>query len=300
MTTSDLNTSASAITPTITQFCHQAWQLNAKALYVENDDGKTYLITDMTPFHPVSHIWPDHPADRGFVSVNGEEYIVEDCLVGAVEQSTRKLYIAADIPVKRDTEGWAFVVVHQLPASASMININDEVGLTVDKDYQASLSRGHSAGHIAFLALNKVLAESYWRKDADRKDPLGSYDFNSYAQVTSFVTPELCTDKYRLGKTLKKRGLNVADMLANLDAIEADINQMISSWLAESTLVAMRLEGEALTDSRYWEWQLDSDTLVSIPCGGTHIENTSELKSLSVKLTQLDDQHIEMLTHVIR
>lgn len=300
MTTSDLITSAQAITPTITQFCHQAWQLNAKALYVESIDSQSYLITDVTPFHPVSHIWPDHPADRGFVSVNGEQYIVEDCLVGAIEQSTGKLSIAADIPVKRDTEGWAFVVVHQLPASASMINIGDEVELSVDKEYQASLSRGHSAGHIAFLALNKVLAESYWRKDADRKDPLGSYDFNSYAQVTSFVTPELCTDKYRLGKTLKKRGLNVADMLANLKGVEADINQMIAGWLAESTSVAMRVEGEALTDSRYWEWQLNADTLVSIPCGGTHIENTSELKALSVKLTQLDDQHIEMLTHVIR
>ena len=300
MTTSDLITPASAITPTLTQFCHQTWQLNAKVLYVENNDSQTYVITNLTPFHPVSHIWPDHPADRGFVSVNGEQYIVEDCLVGAIEQSTGKLCIAADIPVKRDTEGWAFVVVHQLPASASMINIGDEVELSVDEEYQASLSRGHSAGHIAFLALNKVLAESYWRKDADRKDPLGSYDFNSYAQVTSFVTPELCTDKYRLGKTLKKRGLNVADMLANFDGIEADINQMIAGWLAELTPVAMRLEGEALTDSRYWEWQLNADTLVSIPCGGTHIKNTSELKALSVKLTQLDDQNIEMLTHVIR
>lgn len=300
MTTSDLITPASAITPTLTQFCHQTWQLNAKVLYVENNDSQTYVITNLTPFHPVSHIWPDHPADRGFVSVNGEQYIVEDCLVGAIEQSTGKLCIAADIPVKRDTEGWAFVVVHQLPASASMINIGDEVELSVDKEYQASLSRGHSAGHIAFLALNKVLAESYWRKNADRKDPLGSYDFNSYAQVTSFVTPELCTDKYRLGKTLKKRGLNVADMLANLEGVEADINQMIAGWLTESTSVVMRLEGEALTDSRYWEWQFNADTLVSIPCGGTHIENTSELKVLSVKLTQLDDQHIEMLTHVIR
>ncbi|WP_435248622.1 alanyl-tRNA editing protein [Vibrio sp. nBUS_14] len=300
MTTSDLITPASAITPTLTQFCHQTWQLNAKVLYVENNDSQTYVITNLTPFHPVSHIWPDHPADRGFVSVNGEQYIVEDCLVGAIEQSTGKLCIAADIPVKRDTEGWAFVVVHQLPASASMINIGDEVELSVDEEYQASLSRGHSAGHIAFLALNKVLAESYWRKNADRKDPLGSYDFNSYAQVTSFVTPELCTDKYRLGKTLKKRGLNVADMLANLEGVEADINQMIAGWLTESTSVVMRLEGEALTDSRYWEWQFNADTLVSIPCGGTHIENTSELKVLSVKLTQLDDQHIEMLTHVIR
>lgn len=300
MTTSDLITQAQAITPTITQFCHQAWQLTAKALYVESDSSKTYLINDVTPFHPVSHIWPDHPADQGFVTVGDVQYSVEDCLVGAIEQSTGKLHIAADIPVKRDAEGWAFVVVHQLPASASMINVNDEVVLSVDKEYQASLSRGHSAGHIAFLALNKVLAESYWRKDADRKDPLGSYDFNSYAQVTSFVTPELCTDKYRLGKTLKKRGLNVADMLANLEGIEADINQMISGWLTQSTPVVMRLEGEALTDSRYWEWQLDAETLVSIPCGGTHIENTSELNALSVKLTQLDDQHIEMLTHVIR
>ena len=300
MTTSDLITQAEVITPTITQFCHQIWQLNAKALHVESDDSKTYLITDVTPFHPVSHIWPDHPADQGFVTVGDVQYPVEDCLVGAIEQSTGKLFIAADIPVKRDAEGWTFVVVHQLSASASMINIHDEIVLSVDKEYQASLSRGHSAGHIASLALNKVLAESYWRKDADRKDPLGSYDFNSYAQVTSFVTQELCTDKYRLGKTLKKRGLNVADMLANLESIEADINQMISGWLAESTPVAMRLEGEALTDSRYWEWQLDAETLVSIPCGGTHIESTSELKRLSVKLTQLDEQHIEMLTHVIR
>jgi len=301
MTTSDLITQAEVITPTITQFCHQIWQLNAKALHVESDDSKTYLITDVTPFHPVSHIWPDHPADQGFVTIDDDvQYPVEDCLVGAIEQSTGKLCIAADIPVKRDAEGWVFVVVHQLSASASMINIHDEIVLSVDKEYQSSLSRGHSAGHIASLALNKVLAESYWRKDADRKDPLGSYDFNSYAQMTSFVTQELCTDKYRLGKTLKKRGLNVADLLANLDGIETDINQMISGWLAEPTPVAMRLEGEALTDSRYWEWQLDADTLVSIPCGGTHIENTSELKALSVKLTQLDDQHIEMLTHVIR
>ncbi|NAZ97566.1 alanyl-tRNA editing protein [Vibrio toranzoniae] len=300
MTTSNLITQAEVITPTITQFCHQIWQLNAKVLHIESDENKTYLITDVTPFHPVSHIWPDHPADQGFVTVGDVQYPVEDCLVGAVEQSTGKLFIAADIPVKRDAEGWTFVVVHQLSASASMINIHDEIVLSVDKEYQASLSRGHSAGHIASLALNKVLAESYWRKDADRKDPLGSYDFNSYAQVTSFVTQELCTDKYRLGKTLKKRGLNVADMLANLESIEADINQMISGWLAESTPVAMRLEGEALTDSRYWEWQLDAETLVSIPCGGTHIESTSELKRLSVKLTQLDEQHIEMLTHVIR
>ena len=136
MTTSDLITPA-AITPTITQFCHQTWQLEAKVLYVESDESKTYLITDVTPFHPVSHIWPDHPADKGTVNLGGVQYIVDDCLVGAIEQSTGKLYVAADIPVKRDTEGWVFVVVHQLPISASTISINEQVSLSVDKEYQA-------------------------------------------------------------------------------------------------------------------------------------------------------------------
>jgi len=292
-------TTSTQITPTITQFCHQIWSLTATVQYVEQQADKTYLVVDKTPFHPVSHIWPDHPADQGYVTIEQQRVDVEDCLVGAIEQSTGKLYVSADIPVKRDTEGWIFVVVHQLPASAEMLKVGDAVELNVNQAYQDSLSRGHSAGHVAYLALNQVLAAHYWRKDADRKDPLGHYDFNSYAQVTSFVTPDLCTDKYRLGKTLKKRGLNVANMLENLAEIEASVNQTIAEWLAVETQVSMKLEGECLTDSRYWQWQKNETSLVSIPCGGTHITSSTQLGRLSVKLTKLDDQHIEMQTHVI-
>ena len=288
------------INPTITQFCHQTWSLIATTQYLEQQTEKTYLVVDKTPFHPVSHIWPDHPADRGYIVANQQQIEVENCLVGAIEQSTGKLFVAEDIPVKRDTEGWVFVVVHQLPASSEAIEVGQPVELHVDQDYQDSLSRGHSAGHVAYLALNQVLAEQYWRKDADRKDPLGHYDFNSYAQVTSFVTPDLCTDKYRLGKTLKKRGLNVANMLENLSEIEIAVNQTIADWLEQKSPVAMKLDGECLTDSRYWQWQKSESTLISIPCGGTHINSTDELGNLAVKLTKLDDQHIEMQTHVNR
>ena len=77
MTTSDLITPA-AITPTITQFCHQTWQLEAKVLHVESDESKAYLITDVTPFHPISHIWPDHPADKGTVNFGDLQYTVDD------------------------------------------------------------------------------------------------------------------------------------------------------------------------------------------------------------------------------
>ena len=184
------------ITATKTRFCHQTWQLEAQVQIVLSTSEATYVVTDVTPFHPVSHIWPDHPADKGTMTVNGKSFDVIDCQVGAVELASGELYVGQTIPVKRDTEGWAFVVVHILPFTDTF-GAGDIALLDVDKEYQLSLSRGHSAGHIAYLALNKVLAQSYWRKDADRKDPHGNYDFNSYAQETSFVTPDKCLDTDR-------------------------------------------------------------------------------------------------------
>ncbi|MDW1810581.1 alanyl-tRNA editing protein, partial [Vibrio sp. Vb2362] len=98
------------ITATKTRFCHQTWQLEAQIQLVQYTEEVTYVITDVTPFHPVSHIWPDHPADKGTLKVNGAEHDVVDCQVGAVEQESGALYVGSDIPVKRDAEGWVFVV----------------------------------------------------------------------------------------------------------------------------------------------------------------------------------------------
>lgn len=286
------------IRPTKTMFCHDIWQLESEIQLVSRQDDQTYIVVRETPFHPVSHIWPDHPADKGTISFGEHEYCVADCQVGAVEHESGTLYVGKAIPVKRDTDGWSFVVVHCLSGSEADLNVGNVVCLNVDKEYQQSLSRGHSAGHIAFLALNKVLAQSYWRKDADRKDPLGNFDFNSYAQETSFVTPDRCDDVYRLGKTLKKRGLNTAEVFTELADIEVKVNQQIGEWLSTESMVSMRLEGESLTDSRYWQWQLPGHDLAVIPCGGSHISSTSELGSICVSLIQRDAQNIEMHTHV--
>ncbi len=184
------------VTPTKVTFCQQVWQLDSSVQLIDHADDKTYLVTEVTPFHPVSHIWPDHPADKGQIIIDGTSHEVFDCLVGTVEEATGRLYVDQQIPVKRDTQGWLFVVVHVLDGCVTPEN--NLVSLQVDKDHQQALSRGHSAGHLAYLALNKVLTESYWRKEADRKDPHGNYDFNSYAQETSFVTEDRCVDHYRL------------------------------------------------------------------------------------------------------
>ncbi|GAL23803.1 predicted metal-dependent hydrolase [Vibrio variabilis] len=286
------------ITASKVHFCNQTWQLDSQIQLVNHHEEHCDVVVKDTPFHPVSHIWPDHPADRGTLSTSTESYPVTDCLVGAVELETGKLFVAQSIPVKRDTDGWVFVVVHRISKQA-VLSEGETVSLSVDKEYQDSLSRGHSAGHIASLALNKVLAEAYWRKDADRKDGLGHYDFNSYAQEQSFVTPDACFDNYRLGKTLKKRGLNTAQVLEELKEIESRVNQQLNLWLSEGSDVEMQLEGPYLTSSRYWHCNLDGVDVV-MPCGGTHVTTTSSLKRLNVELRAIDANYIEMHTHVSR
>ncbi|GLR07230.1 metal-dependent hydrolase [Vibrio hyugaensis] len=288
-----------AITATKTRFCHQTWQLEAHVQFVQSTSEATHVVTDVTPFHPVSHIWPDHPADKGTLTIKGMKFEVVDCQVGAVELASGELYIGQAIPVKRDTEGWAFVVVHVLPFTDTF-DAGDIALLEVDKEYQLSLSRGHSAGHIAYLALNKVLAQNYWRKDADRKDPHGNYDFNSYAQETSFVTQDKCLDTYRLGKTLRKRGLNSADMLSDLKSIEQQVNVLLGDWLKRDAAITVDCHGEHLTDSRYWQCDLGEGEIAVIPCGGTHASHLNDFGSILVTLVEVDAQTVEMHTDVKR
>ncbi|HCG5237196.1 TPA: alanyl-tRNA editing protein [Vibrio parahaemolyticus] len=285
------------ITATQTRFCHQTWQLDAQIQLVQNHNEVTYVVTDVTPFHPVSHIWPDHPADKGILVFNDQQFEVIGCQVGAIEVATGELFVGAAIPVKRDTEGWLFVVVHVL-ALVDTLSQGTRVTLKVDKEYQQALSRGHSAGHLAYLALNKVLADGYWRKDADRKDPHGYYDFNSYAQETSFVTPDKCVDTYRLGKTLRKRGLNSADMLSDLSDIEHKVNAQLSEWLQRKETIIIECHGDNLTDSRYWKCDLGEGEIAVIPCGGTHAGHLNEFASIQVTLIECDPQTIEMHTEV--
>lgn len=284
--------------PTQVTFTQSIWQLSSEVTFVSQDQQHTYIVTEKTPFHPVSHIWPDHPADKGTLLVGTEGYAVVDCLVGAICIEQSELFVGQDIPVKRDEPGWVFVVVHCIDSAENAVKVGDQVNLEVDQEYQQALSRGHSAGHLSYLALNKVLANQYWRKDADRKDPHGNYDFNSYAQVTSFVTEDKCLDTYRLGKTLRKRGLNSADVLKDLSKIEQQVNTQLVEWLGLRSTVSVERQGEHLTDSRYWQCDLQESNMAVIPCGGTHVASLQEFNRIQIKLIQLDDEHIEMHTLV--
>jgi len=286
----------SGVTPTQVLFAKQQWQAMAEVqLCIPAEQEGSWLVTDQTPFHPVSHIWPDHPADQGVVVIDGKCHDVVGCYTGAVDLATGELYVGAAIPVKRDTEGWAFVVVHHIQPVLELV-VGSQVELIVDKIYQLALSRGHSGGHLSSLALNKVLHHDFWRKDASRKDELGHYDFHSYAQIQSRVSEDCSTDTYRLGKTLRKRGLNSADLLQRLSEVEAKVNQQLEVWRQAGAAVMIRCEGKALTDSRYWLCEIENGVLIEIPCGGTHIQSLTDYSKLEVEFQQVSDQELVMLT----
>ena len=40
------------------------------------------LVTDLTPFHPQSHLWPDQPGDVGTVHWEGGDATVGPCRMG--------------------------------------------------------------------------------------------------------------------------------------------------------------------------------------------------------------------------
>ncbi|PJC91273.1 hypothetical protein, partial [Aeromonas lusitana] len=254
-------------------------QEQAKVVYCQAGEP-TLLVTELSPFHPQSHLWPDQPGDIGTVCWHGGEADVGPCRMGAISPEG-ELFVDTEIPVKRGAEGWAFVVVHPL-AGRHELAVGSTVELKVDAKARHALSLGHSACHLAALALNRVLTP-YWRKEVSERDALGQPDFDRLAIQTSRVEPCGSREQYRIGKSLRKKGVNSEALLAELAQIEGLINDQLVQWLATGGDIRRSRAGEAIIESRYWHCVLEGAE-VTIPCGGTHVGSLAELGRVSVQL----------------
>jgi alanyl-tRNA synthetase len=227
------------------------------------------VITDATPFHPLDHTWPDQPADRGTLAGTA----VADCLTGAIGPDG-VLCIGADIPARRGDPDWTWVVVHLLAAEPPPVGA--EVALQVDEGYRSALSAAHTACHLAALALNAATA-GLWRKDPPRRDSLGNPDLDGLAIERSTITPHHSLDTYRLGKSIRKKGLDSAALLADLDGIATRCNEQLASWIRTGGAVAIDTGGdESVAARRTWTCQLPEGA-ARYPCGGTHLHSLSDL-----------------------
>ena len=276
-----------------TRVTYPAGELEASARVVHvapAGDARLAVITDVTSFHPVDAAWPDQPADTGTLSVGGVDIAVRDAVVAATDGEV--LALGGDIPVRKGTEGWTFVVAHLVDEDAAVAE-GDEVVIRADAPTRRALSLGHTACHAASLALNQALA-ARWSKPA-RDDALGNPDFDGIAIASSRIEPGGSIDRYRLNKSLRRAGFDVAGLADELDSLADAVSRTISSWAAAGASVHVERDGDLLTDRRRWVAELP-DGVARIDCGGTHVASLAELAGARVSLELGDDQGTPILT----
>lgn len=260
------------------------------------DQTAAIVVVDATPFHPVDHTWPDQPGDTGFITAGDVQVRVTEAVMAAISDEGA-LAVGSDIPVKRGGEGWTWMVGHRTEgAIPADIAVGASVTLTVDADRRASLSRGHTACHLASLALDAALAD-LWRKEIGT-DPLGNPDFEGKANQSSRIHADGSVDEYRLGKSLRKAGFDSEGLAASLAERQQRINDLLSGWVAAAGESRIDVEGPSIIDRRTWRCTLPEGE-VGFLCGGTHVGSLGEFASISVSLDLSDPQLLVMTTTAV-
>ena len=246
-------------------------------------DGRLVVVLDETACHPVDAAWPDQGADRGSLAIGDRGFDIVDCVVGATDGS--QLFLGGDIPVRKGTEGWAFVVAHSIVASEDDVAEGSAATVSIDAAYRTALSVGHTACHLASLALNASLAGA-WTKEVT-PDAHGNPNFDALAIETSTILENGSLDVYRLGKSLRKKGFTPAALTDDPDAVSAAVTALLLGWAGTDASATVRAEGPLLTDRRYWETELDG-IAISIPCGGTHSSSLGAVSGIRSTLSAED------------
>ena len=243
-------------------------------------DGRSAVLLDTTAFHPVDTAWPDQPADRGTLVAGDIEYPIVDGVTGGIHEGV--LHLGADLPVRNGTDGWIFVVAHIIdgsgPAEGSAVDVR------VDADHRAALSAGHTACHLASLALDAALAPA-WTKPAPT-DALGAPAFDALAIETSRIHPNGSVDVYRIGKSLRRKGFTAA-ALDELENVERLANSQLEQWRSAGGAIRIERSAHELSARRTWVCELAGGR-TDIPCGGTHLDDLSQLAEVTVKLEVTD------------
>jgi alanyl-tRNA synthetase len=212
----------------------------------------------------------------------GTTFAVVDALTGAVHLSSGQLFVDKEIPIKRSTAGWVFVVAHlvALPAEYALSQLlGQSVSLAVDTRRRHLLSAAHTACHLMALALNKCTG-ALWHK-ATLTDSLGHPDFDKQAIVQSQITLSGSHDYYRLGTSLRKQGFDSTTFFVRLHHLEHSISTQLAVWLNAGPAIHMEAAEPTLEARRWWICPLP-DGVGRIPCGGTHLPHLQALRGIRV------------------
>jgi alanyl-tRNA synthetase len=254
-----------------------------RVVHCEERDGRLLVVTEETPFHPLDHLWPDQPADRGHLG----DLPVLDVLTGAVRRGEDTLHLGRDIPARRGEEGWSYVVVHVVDVPQADLT-GASVELQVDESYRRLLCATHTACHLMSIALNQVTAD-LWTKEPPR-DSLGNPNLDKKAIAHSAITDRESRDHYRFGKSLRKEGFEAGAFLDRLPEVAVAIDATVAAWLTTGGEISIEPGTCPLDARRLWRAVLAPGTVAEISCGGTHLASLQDLAAVSVSIDRHPDQ----------
>lgn len=78
---------------TVVTFAGGSVQETASAVFSAEVEGEWLVVTDRSPFHPVSVSWPDQPGDRGWLVCGSDRLRVVDSREGLLNRRTGVLAV---------------------------------------------------------------------------------------------------------------------------------------------------------------------------------------------------------------
>lgn len=276
------------------------------AQVVPNEARQILLIVEKTPFHPVDHIWPDQPCDKGHVIIQDKTYPLVNCVMAAINKLTGELLLDKAIKerkIRRDDADWLYHVAHIIE-DVTLTNSNLQaitgmpILLEVDKAYRQALSAAHTACHIASLALNAE-TQDLWEKTAADKDSLGHPNLDENAIAASSIYPDRSVDVYHCSTKLRKLGFNHTRLMSQLKQIESAVNHRLSGWTSMGDIRISVMPKEAdIAARRQWHCFFSDGKEARIPCGGTHLDGLNTQNKINVELEQKGDADFVMITRI--
>jgi alanyl-tRNA synthetase len=164
--------------------------------------------------------------------------------------------------------------------------------LEVDRERRMSLSAAHTGCHLVAYAFNEA-TDHLWSKDAPR-DSRGSRNFDAAALIDSRHHLGGSIDRYRLGKSLRRRGFRHEQLMAELDVHVARANDILATWVAMKAEVSVVGDSDRFTGERMWRCEVHP--AATMPCGGTHVSSLGELAAITISTTYLEDERELRLT----
>lgn len=151
--------------------------------------------------------------------------------------------------------------MHIIRILSGSIKLNDIVTLSVDKEYRESTCQNHSATHLLQCALRKVLGDSVHQAGSYVDNETLRFDFNYTGKITD----------------------------EEVIKVEEEVNNMIKEALPNKTTIttldeAKKMNAMALFDDKYKDLVRVVNFGDSLElCGGTHVNNTKDIKSFAIK-----------------